>query len=43
MLILDWMTKEVFSVPLYPAADVASHALPDLLRRVAASYLRAGS
>ena len=35
--------EEVFSVPLYPAADVASHALPDLLRRVAASYLRAGS
>jgi uncharacterized protein (UPF0210 family) len=30
-------------IAVSPAADVASHALPDLLRRVAASYLRAGS
>ena len=34
--------EEVFSIALYPAEDVASHSLPDLLRRVAAEYLRAG-
>ena len=32
--------EEVFSVPLYPAADVISHSLPDLMRRVVGSYLR---
>lgn len=35
--------EEVFTVPLYPAADVASHSLPDLMRRVAGEYLRLGS
>ena len=34
--------EEVFSVALYPAADVVSHSLADLLRRVARSYLRSG-
>ena len=34
--------EEVFSLPLFPAADVASHSLMDLMRRVSADYLRAG-
>ena len=34
--------EEVFSVPLYPAEDVASHSLPDLVRKVVAEYLRSG-
>ena len=34
--------EEVFAVALYPAADVASHSLVDLLRRVGRSYLRTG-
>ena len=34
--------EEVFSIALYPAADVASHSLVDLLRRVGRSYLRTG-
>lgn len=32
--------EKVFSVALYPAADVVSHSLVDLLRRVGRSYLR---
>ncbi len=32
--------EEVFSVALYPAADVVSHSLLDLLRRVGGAYLR---
>ena len=32
--------EEVFAVDLYPAADVSSHSLADLLRRVGRSYLR---
>ena len=35
--------EEVFSVELYPAEDVISHSLLDLLRRIGADYLRAGS
>ena len=35
--------EDVFSVALYPAADVASHSLPDLLRRIGRAYLRADS
>lgn len=35
--------EEVFSVALYPAEDVASHSLVDLLRRIGANYLRTGS
>ena len=35
--------EEVFSVALYPAADVVSHSLPDLLRRIGRAYLRADS
>lgn len=35
--------EEVFSIALYPATDVASHSLVDLLRRVAAAYLRLGA
>ena len=35
--------EEVFDLALYPAADVASHSLLDLLRRVGSQYLRAGS
>ncbi len=34
--------EEVFSVALYPAEDVVSHSLLDLLRRIGADYLRAG-
>ena len=34
--------EEVCSVALYPEADVASHSLIDLLRRIGADYLRAG-
>ena len=34
--------EEVFSVALYPAADVASHSLRDLLCRIGRSYLRTG-
>ncbi len=34
--------EEVFTVALYPAADVVSHSLSDLLRRVGAEYLRLG-
>ena len=32
--------EELFSVALYPAADVVSHSLLDLLRRIGADYLR---
>ena len=32
--------EEVFTVPLYPAEDVISHSLLDLLRRISADYLR---
>ena len=35
--------EEVFSIPLYPAEDVASHSLVDLMRRVAGWYLRMDS
>lgn len=35
--------EEVFSVDLYPAADVTSHSFLDLLRKVEADYLRNGS
>ena len=34
--------EEVCSVALYPAADVISHSLLDLLRRIGADYLRLG-
>ena len=34
--------EEVFTVALYPAEDVISHSLLDLLRRITANYLRAG-
>ena len=34
--------QEVFSVSLYPAADVVCHSLLDLLRRISLEYLRAG-
>ena len=34
--------EEVCSIALYPAADVASHSLTDLFRRVGADYLRLG-
>ena len=33
--------EEVYTVALYPAEDVISHSLIDLLRRVGADYLRA--
>ena len=32
--------EEVYTVALYPATDVVSHSLTDLLRRIAADYLR---
>ena len=32
--------EEVYTVALYPAADVVSHSLLDLLRRIDADYLR---
>lgn len=32
--------EEVYTVALYPAADVVSHSLLDLLRRIGADYLR---
>ena len=32
--------EEVFALALYPAEDVASHSLPDLMRRVGRAYLR---
>ena len=32
--------EEVYTVALYPAADVVSHSLMDLLRRIGADYLR---
>ena len=32
--------EEVFAVFLYPATDVISHSLPDLLRRIGGYYLR---
>ena len=35
--------EEVFDLPLYPAEDVASHSLVDLMRRVAGWYLRTES
>ena len=31
---------EVYTVALYPATDVISHSLLDLLRRIGADYLR---
>ncbi len=34
--------EEVFSAALYPAADVASHTLLDLFKRVGTEYLRSG-
>ena len=34
--------EEVCTVALYPAADVISHSLVDLLRRIGVDYLRAG-
>ena len=32
--------EEVFTIALYPAADVISHSLTDLFRRIGADYLR---
>ena len=32
--------EEVYTVALYPAADVVSHSIMDLLRRIGADYLR---
>ncbi len=32
--------EEVFTVPLYPAEDVISYSLLDMLRRISADYLR---
>ena len=32
--------EEVFTIALYPAADVISHSLADLFRRIGADYLR---
>ena len=34
--------EEVFTVPLYPAKDVASHSLADIFRRIGEEYLRTG-
>ena len=35
--------EEVFELALYPATDVVSHSLMDLIKRIGMNYLRAGS